>query len=147
LLNEGRLNPDYIRSGTTLVGLLISNNFFKVVNAGDSQLWLFRNNTMTKLTEDQVLNPQQENSPITSYFGGKSQDLSLSFDTILRNIKANDLLILTSDGLLKSLTVNQIKTILSNSRSLIDKTELILQKALQSGAVDNISCIFIEVIN
>ena len=147
LFNEGRLNLDYLGSGSTLVGLLIYENYFKIMNAGDSQLWLFRNNIMTKLTEDQVLNSQQENSPITSYFGGKNQNLKLNFDTILRNIKINDLLILTSDGLLKSLTINQIKSILSNSKSLIDKTEFILQKALQTGADDNISCIFIEVIN
>ena len=147
LFNEGRINLEYLGSGSTLVGLLINDNYFKVINAGDSQAWLFRNNILTKLTEDQVLNSEQENSPITSYFGGKNKNLKLDFDTILRNIKINDILILTSDGLLKSLTIKQIKSILSNSKSLIDKTEFILQKALQTGAEDNVSCIFIEVIN
>ncbi|MDO9577745.1 MAG: serine/threonine-protein phosphatase [Candidatus Cloacimonadales bacterium] len=147
LFSEGRLNLDYLGSGSTLVGLMISDNYFKIINAGDSQAWLFRNNIMTKLTEDQVLDSQQENSPIISYFGGNKQNLKLNFDTILRNIKINDILILTSDGLLKSLTIKQIKSILSNSKSLIDKTEFILQKALLTGAEDNVSCIFIEVIN
>ena len=146
LFNKGKRNFEYLGSGSTLVGLIINNNYFKVINAGDSQLWLLRNNIMTKLTEDQVLNSQQENSPITSYFGGNNQNLKLDFNTVLRNIKTSDILILTSDGLLKSLTIKQVKSILSNSKTLIDKTKFILEKTLQIGAEDNISCIFIEVI-
>ncbi|MCF8356628.1 MAG: serine/threonine-protein phosphatase [Melioribacteraceae bacterium] len=146
LFNEGKRNLKYLGSGSTLVGLIIYENYFKVINAGDSQLWLLRNNIMTKLTEDQVLNSQQVNSPITSYFGGRKQNLKLDFDTILRRIKMNDILILTSDGLLKSLTIRQVKSILSNSKTLIDKTKFILEKALQTGVEDNISCVFIEVI-
>jgi PPM family protein phosphatase len=147
LFNEGKLHLEYLESGTTLVGLLIYENYFKIVNAGDSQAWLFRNNILTKITEDQVLNNQQENSPITSYFGGKNNNLKLDFGTVLRNIQISDILILTSDGLLKSLTIKQIKAILSNSKPLKEKVSFILQKALQSGSEDNISCIFIEVIN
>ena len=147
LINEDKINPDYLGAGTTLVGLIVNENYFKLVNAGDSQVWLYRNNILTKLTEDQVLNSQQENSPITSYFGGKNNNLKLDFDTVLRNIQINDILILSSDGLLKSLTIKQIKSILSNSKLLIDKTEFILQKVLQTGAEDNVSCIFIEIIN
>jgi protein phosphatase len=146
LFNEAKLNYDYYGSGSTLIGLLIYDSYFKIINAGDSQIWLLRNNIVTKLTEDHVLNSQQENSPITSYFGGKSNNLNLDFSTILRNIISNDLIMLTSDGLLKSLSIKQIKSILSNSKSLIDKTEFILQKALESGCEDNISCIFVEVV-
>ena len=71
--------------------------------------YAFRNNAMIKLTEDQVVDPFTDNSPITSYFGGKSDGLNLDFDTVLRNILAGDILLLASDGLLKSIPISLIE--------------------------------------
>ncbi|MBC2694511.1 MAG: serine/threonine-protein phosphatase [Desulfobacteraceae bacterium] len=147
LITFGRSNPDYHGTGTTLVGIIVQKDKFQVVNAGDSQAFVFRNNTMIKLTEDQVLDSFEDNSPITSYFGGKTDNLCLDFDTVLRNILIGDILLLTSDGLFKSLTIKQVKAILSNSKPLIDKAQFILQKALDTGAEDNLGSVLIEVID
>ena len=145
LIEFGHSNPDYLGTGTTLVGIIIQNDKFEIINAGDSPAYVFRNNTIIKLTEDQVHDPLLENSPITSYFGGKINELHLNFDTILRTILVGDIIVLASDGLLKSISVKQVKAILSNSKPLNKKSEFILNKALEIGAEDNVSSILIEV--
>lgn len=146
LIEVGKNNTEYHGSGTTLVGIIIHQESFKVISAGDSPGYVFRNNSMIKITGDQVLDPFEENSPITSYFGGKSDELQLSFETVLREIKVDDILLLSSDGLLKALSIKQVKAILSNSKPIDDKASFILRKALEADAEDNISCILIEVL-
>ena len=146
LIESGKNNTEYLGSGTTLIGIIIHQDSFKVISAGDSPAYVFRNNSMIKITEDHVLDPFEENSPITSYFGGKNDELQLSFETVLREIKADDILLLSSDGLLKALNIKQVKAILSNSKPVDEKVDFILKKALEEGAEDNISCILIEVL-
>ena len=146
LIEFGKNNIEYLGSGTTLVGIIMHQDSFKVISAGDSPAYIFRNNSMIKITEDQVLDPFEENSPITSYFGGKSNELQLSFETVLREIKVDDILLLASDGLLKALSIKQVKAILSNSKPVDEKAVFILKKALDAGAEDNISSILIEVL-
>ena len=146
LIESGKNNIEYLGSGTTLVGIIIHQDSFKVLSAGDSPAYVFRNNSMIKITEDHVLNPFEENSPITSYFGGKNDELQLSFETVLREIKVDDILLLASDGLLKALSIKQVKAILSNSKPVDEKAGFILKKTLDAGAEDNISCILIEII-
>jgi PPM family protein phosphatase len=140
-------NSLYLGSGTTLVGLIIKNENFFIINAGDSQAWILRDDNFFKVTEDQVLESPQVNSPLISYFGGKQNELHLVFSTVLRNLKKEDIFLLCSDGLFKSIESNQVKAILSNSKPLKDKAQFILQKTLAVGAEDNISCILVEIIS
>jgi protein phosphatase len=138
--------PKFTGAGTTLVGLMIRQENFQVINAGDSQAYMLRNKNLIKLTEDQVFDPFQENSPLTSYFGGKQSELIVDFDTVLRDIYIGDLFLLSSDGLFKSLDARQIKAILANSKPVNEKASFLLHKSLEIGSEDNLSCILIEVI-
>jgi len=146
LIELGQIRNDCQGMATTLVGMIAGSNRFNVINAGDSQAYVYRNNNMIKLTEDHLLDPFDYSSPVTSYFGGRQSELRLDFDTVLREIIVGDIFLLASDGLFKSLSVRQVKAILSNSKPLIEKAEFMLQKALELGAEDNISTILIEVI-
>lgn len=147
LIKRGENNPEYRGAGTTLVGLIIKDGNFLLINAGDSETWAFRKDVFFKITEDQVLDSFENNSPITSYFGGKEDALKLDFNTTLRTIQPNDTYLVASDGLFKSLSQNQVKAILSTTKPLSEKANFMLQKSLQKGAEDNISCILIEVIH
>lgn len=147
LIKLGQNNPAYRGAGTTLVGLIIKDGNFLLINAGDSETWAFRKDVFFKITEDQVLDAFENNSPITSYFGGKEDALKLDFNTTLRTIQLNDIHLVASDGLFKSISQNQVKAILSNTKPLSEKADFMLQKSLQRGAEDNISCILIEVVD
>jgi len=145
LINSGMKNEALFGCGTTLLGLMMTKSSFKVISAGDSPAYLFRNNAMIKITEDQVLDPLEDNSPITSYFGGKTDELHLNLNTVLKEVRTNDIFLLCSDGLLKALKLKQIKAVLSNARPINVKNRFFLQKALEYGAEDNLSCILIKV--
>lgn len=146
LLEVSRHHPQHRGLGTTLVGLAITNGQFALFQAGDSVVWLLRNEIFFKLTEDQVINPDMANSPITSFFGGLEEALDLRFNDNLRDILTGDIFVLASDGLFKAVTPKQVKAILSNSTPLLDRASFILQKALENGAEDNVSCILVEVV-
>lgn len=146
LIQFGISDPEHRGMGATLVGIMIIQDQFLILNAGDSQAWIYRNDLFFKLSEDHVLDPQNNNSPITSYFGGFKDALDVNFNESLRNIFSGDIFVLNSDGLFKCFTQNQMKAILSNSTKIEDKANFLLTKALEKGSEDNVSCILIEIV-
>lgn len=133
-------------AGTTLVGLIVHGEKFHLLNAGDSPAWILRNGNLLQITQDHVLSPFMQNSPITSYFGGHESGLKLEFSHMLKSIMPGDVFVITSDGLLKALELNQLKSILLNSKPLAEKSAFMLKKSLESGAEDNLAVILIEVL-
>ncbi len=146
LLAMGKATPEYLGAGSTLVGLIIIDGQFRVINAGDSPAYVFRNGSFIKITEDQVFDPYRENSPLISYFGGRHNELHLDFDTVLSGIQLDDIFLLSSYGMFKSLDVNQIKAVLPNSKPLAQKSKFLMEKSIKAGAEDNLSCILIEIV-
>lgn len=146
LFTMGEVFPERSGMASTLVGICYSDEIFYVLNAGDSPLWILRDDVFFKVTEDHLLNPNLPNSPITSFFGGKNPELKISFyDNTLRELRKDDIILLCSDGLFKSLEQIQIKKILSNNQSVEEKANFLLNKSLSQGASDNISAIIIKV--
>ena len=145
LIQYGINNSNHRGMGSTLVGLIIKDNQFELINVGDSQIWVFRKNLFYKLSEDHVLDPFENNSPITSYFGGLEDQLDIQLNSSLRDIFVGDIFLLASDGLLKCLSQKQLKDVLSNTTTLTNKAEFILKKSLENDPSDNVSCILIEV--
>ncbi len=146
LLSLGEGQREYYGLSTTLAGVIIQSEQFFILNAGDSPVWLFRNDMFYQLTENHVLNPYENNSPLTSYFGGKGNNLVLQFCTDLREIQPQDIFVICSDGLFKSLKPKQVKAILSSNQKLSDKPRFLLKKLLETGADDNVSCILVEIV-
>jgi len=145
IIRFGEDHPQYEGMATTLSGIIFYDNCYRVVNAGDSRVLLLRNQKLRNLTHDQVLAAEIPNSPITSYFGGTMNALDLLISSGKDLIMDADIFLVSSDGIFKALTCSQIEKILSNSKSLHEKADFIFYKAIQNGASDNISCIFIEV--
>tara|TARA_R110002126_G_scaffold277560_1_gene423474 strand:+ start:30238 stop:30963 length:726 start_codon:yes stop_codon:yes gene_type:complete len=131
-------------AATTLSGIICLNATLKIIHAGDSEIWLLRNDSFIKVTNDQVLSAQVKNSPITSYFGGKENYLSLDNTICLEEIKTLDKFLICSDGLFKALKTKQLKAILGAKKTLQIKIEKILEMVLENGAEDNVSVILIE---
>ena len=144
LIQFGHERREYYGLSTTLIGFVAHNAGHILVNAGDSPLWLLRQGMFYQLTENQVLNPDENNSPLISYFGGTENNLTLQCHHDLREICEHDLFVLCSDGLFKALKQKQIKVILASNRPLEEKAGFLLEKSLEAGADDNVSCILIE---
>jgi len=147
LISYALSKPEYFGTGTTLTGLItLKDASYVTINAGDSEIWVLRDNLFFQITESQVYDDNEPGSPLISYFGGKEASLELSLSSSLREIRQNDLLVISSDGLLGSLVPKQLKAILSNEQTLKEKSEFILEQVLKTGANDNASCILIEVL-
>lgn len=146
LLLLGKQQRKHYGASTTLVGLIIRNDKHVILSAGDSPMWLLRHDMFYQLTENQVINPYEKNSPLVSYFGGKEAELDLQFCHDLRDIQPNDIFLLCSDGLFKALQQKHIKVIIGSNQPLTQKVQFLLQKVLEHGAEDNVSCILVEIL-
>ncbi len=144
LINESKANDKTKGSATTLTGLISDENNFKIIHAGDSQMWLLRNKMFFQITNDQVLDETEKNSSIKSYFGGFENYLKFDKNIFVHENLVGDVFLICSDGLLKSLNQKILKSILMADKDLQIKAKKILKNCLQIGAVDNISLILIH---
>jgi len=147
LLCESQANIKIKGTATTLTGLVCNDAIFKIIHAGDSQIWLLRNDMFFKITKDHVLAENEPNSPIISYFGGDGNCLIFDNDITVDETIIDDVFLICSDGLFKSINIKFIKTILKFETNWKIIKNKILENCLQSGAPDNISLILIQRIN
>ena len=130
-------------TATTLTGLYIESDKFFVINVGDSELWLLRQNMFSKHTTDQAAD-EMPNSPIISYFGGSEDNMSPEIGISLDSSEDNDCYLLCSDGLFKSLSFEEVKSVLQEPNSVTEKINILMERSLSKGAPDNISVILMQ---
>ena len=144
LFRYGNDNPEYEGMATTLSGILICDNRFITINAGDSQVWILSGEKLKKLTHDHVVSKLEINSPITSFFGGYEKSLDIEISSVTEKIVNGDIFVLATDGIFKIFFTEHLERILLSSKTLKEKSDFILFKSLNIGSPDNISCILIE---
>lgn len=145
--------------GTTLVALATESERIWVANIGDSRCYRLRNGALEQLTQDHSLveaqvqmgkmtAAQAERSPLRNVITravGTQQEVTA--DVTEYSPEPGDLYLLTSDGLTRELTNEQIRALLTKERShpatqclrLIDAANL-------AGGRDNITCMVVQVI-
>lgn len=140
--------------GSTILVLIGNQNRCAFLWAGDSRLYRFRDNKLEQLTRDHCaaneIVPEQAVSPsgwtvkqsnvITRAVGA---DDELELECRYTDVLLGDLYLLSSDGLDKELSFNEIESILLN-RSLENSAQALLDLALDRGARDNISVIVVS---
>jgi PPM family protein phosphatase len=144
LLTESHAKNELTGTATTLTGLIITDSTFKVIHAGDSKLWLLRDDMFFQITNDQVFNEAEVNSAISSYFGGNENYLKLDDEISIHESLPDDIFLICSDGLYKSLNHKIVKSILKAEKELVTKSKKILEDCLLTGAEDNFSVILIN---
>ena len=143
LIEISRKDGSLEGTATTLTGLYIDSDKFFVIHVGDSELWLLRNNMLSKHTTDQAAD-QMPNSPIISYFGGSEDNMSPEIGITLDSSEDNDCYLLCSDGFFKSLSFEEVKSVLQESNSVTEKINILMERSLSKGAPDNISVILMQ---
>ncbi len=144
LLSVSKAEDGLAGTATTLTGLIIKDDIFQILHAGDSQMWLMRNDMFFQVTKDHVLDEAETNSPITSYFGGYDNYLRIDNEIFIQESIPDDIFLICSDGLFKSLNYKIVKSILKVEKGLETKVKKILENCLQTGAEDNTSVILIH---
>lgn len=152
-------NTDLAGMGTTVVVLVIKEGLAFYGNLGDSRLYLFKNQTLKKLTTDHSFVQALLDKGIIDEFEAEIHPRrneitkALGIDEIIEpdisreglKLYKGDILMLCSDGLFGMLSQKFMANILgSNALTLSQKCEELVKSANDSGGTDNISVQLIE---
>jgi serine/threonine protein phosphatase PrpC len=145
----------------TLAVIDRKNNLFHYVHVGDTRLYLFRDNSLVKISHDQsfvgfledsgrltedaaMLHPKR--NEINQALGlSSSEELPESyFETGSSPFLPGDQLLLCSDGLSDLVHKNEISTVLKEKNSLVHKASELISKANEAGGKDNITVVLVK---
>lgn len=149
-------HPELANMATTLVCTVLKSDVIHWINVGDSRFYIFRNNQLIQITEDQTfarsLVEQGKLTPeeARAHFSRKILDQCVGYgmcdpETGRINVMKDDLMILSTDGLYKMVAPERILDILREHGTIEDKAKLLVGEALESGGKDNITIILAHV--
>jgi len=144
LVTENRKPGEFFDSATTLCGLIYQEGKFLTVNAGDSEIWLYRHKNLQRLNKLDVLWENIPNSPITNYFGTDYPNLKLDFSAAVTSLNPGDKIVVTTDGLLKAISKIELIQILDEYSPLPIKIASLYHKLRAKYNPDNLGAIFIS---
>jgi PPM family protein phosphatase len=145
----------------TLALIDVSQNRFYYAHVGDTRLYLFRDNSLVKITRDQSFVGFLEDSGRLSEEEAMNHpkrneiNKALGFDNQIE-IQADyadsgespflpgDLLLLCSDGLSDMISSSQMISILNTKESLHQKAEALITAANDAGGKDNITVVLVK---
>jgi len=142
--------------GTTFTCCYIENHIANIIHIGDSRIYFAADGAFELLTEDHTLVGEMYKKGLITYeemFGHPMRnylnkvigtDQEAEFDYIAKELKADDILILCTDGLNSMLTDQQIFSIVLKHRQPKKITEELIKAANKMGGRDNITVITIK---
>ncbi|MGI8413399.1 MAG: Stp1/IreP family PP2C-type Ser/Thr phosphatase [Solirubrobacteraceae bacterium] len=150
---HSRADPERAGMGTTLTAAYLDDAQLAIAHVGDSRAYLFRDGSFSRLTRDHTLvsalveegklteaqaaeHPQR--SIITRALGPEP---SVEIDTWSYPARANDVLLLCSDGLTSMISDEAIAQILSATGDLERMADDLIDGANQAGGRDNITVV------
>ena len=142
--------------GTTVSFALIKNRKIYMAHVGDSRIYRLRKGDIEKLTKDHskaqelldagILSEEESENHSSSHILTKALGVvdSITPDVKIYDIKNGDIFLLSTDGLFRVLDLTAVKNILVSRLPIEEKCRILVDKALEGGAPDNISVIIIE---
>ncbi len=141
--------------GSTLVSLIIKGQVGVCLWAGDSRLYLLRNNELIQISRDHsqveemlsqglITEDEVENHPDSNVITravGTSDELYI--DINIFDVQVGDIFLLCSDGLYNTVSDEDIVLELKQN-SIDDGVKNLVVKALENGAPDNVSIIIVK---
>lgn len=154
--HEGQ--KEHAGMGSTIVSVLVRDNFLSVGHVGDSRIYLVRNRKMQQLTNDHSLVMEQvrrglmtvaeaEKSEIQNIILralGSEENVEPDLDDLVA--MPGDVLLLASDGLTKEVKDPEMLKIINAAPSLERACEQLIQAAKNNGGDDNITCVLIKLV-
>ena len=155
LIEEAAEDESKQGMGTTLVVATIIDGKLYVANVGDSRLYIV-NEDIRQVTRDHSLVAEMvrlgevdvaaarehpDKNIITRAIGAKA-DVEADFFEV--ELQEGDRIVICTDGLTNMVEDEVIRNIVSCDISIEEKTELLVEQALQKGGRDNITVMIIE---
>ena len=148
-------DPQLAEMGTTCSMTWIHQMKAYIAHAGDSRVYLQRNNFLYQLTEDHSLVAGQLKAGLITESQSKDHVLknvitrSIGYrkeghaDTFCQELRSGDKLLLCSDGLYNKISDQKISAVLAGE--VDDKPELFVKMARDAGGEDNISVVIVVI--
>jgi serine/threonine protein phosphatase PrpC len=159
ILNYAEKNKNTSGMGTTLVAARFSDGVFSIANVGDSRIYLFRDGQLLQLTEDHSLVMEQVRRGMLTLEEAKRSSAQNIITRALGTdestlpdlgefpAQSGDILLLTTDGVLRHVEDPEIRNILLQLPSLDAACSTLIDAANDSGGEDNATCLLIRVRN
>jgi len=143
--------------GTTLVAAIVRGSRVYIGHVGDSRLYLFRNNFLTRITRDHSLMQELIDKGlyteaeartatighiVTRALGIKAE---VEVDAAHHELENNDLILLCSDGLTDMVADTLLQIALKDSQDVDLMANRLVELANEHGGKDNISVILARV--
>jgi serine/threonine protein phosphatase PrpC len=145
--------------GTTLVAARFCEDIFTIANVGDSRIYLFREGQLLQLTEDHSLVMEQVRRGMITLDQARHSSAQNIITRALGTdestlpdlgefpAQGGDVLLLTTDGVLRHVDDVEIRSILLQLPSLQAACDTLIDAANEGGGEDNSTCLLIRVRN
>jgi PPM family protein phosphatase len=148
ILTAARENDAYAGMGTTVVTAYFSpnNQQVTVAHVGDSRCYRLRGDALAQLTTDHTLGAagiQGGTAGVLSRALGVEEHVEV--DVTTESALPDDVYLLCSDGLSRTVPSDEIQATLRSKASLEEMTKTLVDKANQRGGPDNITAILVRV--
>ena len=142
--------------GTTLVSVYFYDKSAYISQVGDSRVYLYKDDELWKVTEDHsLINEQIRSGAITKKEAEKLNyknvitrsvgfEEIVNVDVYIREVEKGDIFLLCSDGLTSMLDDEDIAEQIT-SKDLSASVDNLINKANESGGLDNVSVILLKV--
>jgi protein phosphatase len=151
-------NTELRTMGTTLVCACLDGARLLVGNVGDSRCYLVRDGVCLQVTLDHSLLDEQVRSGMLTPAEAAASDLQsvitraigisndVEPDLFAVDLKLDDMLLLTSDGLTRYAKPEDIARIAVPEADLASICHALIEHAKQGGGADNITCMMLRVV-
>lgn len=150
-VHDRTLAPEYRgkRMATTLVACALRHNQAVVSHVGDSRCYLVRNGQARQMTQDHTLvNEQRKLGLISAREVTQSEtrhvlvrslgpEMFISADTSTITLQANDILVLSTDGVHDEMSDQAIAEIVSQSKDVAEIARELVARAVEIDGGDN----------
>lgn len=142
---------------TTVVCAYVQGNTIYIINVGDSRAYVFRDDVLQQITEDhtyvntllkaglisedEAMNHENKNM-ITRAVGA---DYTVDADFFSLPIRADDIVLICTDGLYGEVGEEQLIAVLKKEKSMTDICNELVEMANENGGSDNITMVVLKV--
>lgn len=151
-------SPEYSGMGTTLVSAVVYEGGAVITNVGDSRAYHIAGGEITRVTRDHSLvQSMVERGDITAEEARRhpnrnlitralGPDIDAECDGYICPLAAGEFLLLCSDGLVNTVTDQEILSEVLRGGDLQQSLERLLRIAREHGAPDNVTAVLIEML-
>ncbi len=162
IFRERQLNKDNEQMAcvVTLAMVDLNANKFYYAHVGDTRLYLFRDNTLVKishdnsfvgfledsgrLTEEEAMSHPKRNEINKALGFDGAIDPADYFETGESPFLPGDIILLCSDGLTDMINRSAISAILNSNKNVADKVKMLVNQANEAGGKDNITAVLVH---